>query len=107
MGEIAFGRQDIEDLTAKLNGMEDALSEREKILLLAMLSLAGEALRARGQDEVTGFGIQSVSGIQVTTLTNTPLPPLGDAFSAAAGTQPHLYASLHNGVHIAKVVIES
>jgi hypothetical protein len=71
MGEMTLTAEDIQELLRRLDDMEPALDERQRTLLLAIFSLANEALATRRQDEVTGFGfgMDSLTALVVKTPT--------------------------------------
>lgn len=85
MAEMTLTAQDMVELVQRLDHMEPELDERQRTLLLAVFSLAGEALAARRQDEVAGFAMPSLTGIVVTTPTNGPPPSLTNASVRPAG----------------------
>jgi len=90
MGELTLTVGDIEDLAATLVELEAAFDDRQRTLLLAIFGLAGEALVARRQEEVSGFGTPSLSEIVVTKPTDVATPHRGDALLPGAGQHAYL-----------------
>jgi len=76
MADLSFDGQDIDDLGRKLDQVAAGFDERERLLLVAIITLAREALAARAEAEVTGFGAPSVSNIVVTKDTDSSSPNL-------------------------------
>jgi type VI protein secretion system component Hcp len=83
--EITLNREDMKSLGATLDQVVQTFDDRERVLLLAIIALAGEALAARAGDEVSGFegSAPSVSEIVVTKTTDTASPGL---FESALGS---------------------
>jgi len=95
MGEWTLTVQDIEALAAKLDEVEATFDDRQRALLLAIFRLAGEALVARRQEEVSGFGMPTVSEIVVTKPTDIASPALGDALRPGSGQQTYLSVTMN------------
>ena len=96
MGDVTLTVRDIEDLAAKLNEVEASFDDRRRALLLALFGLAGEALVARRQEEVSGFGTPSVHEIVVTKSTDIASPHLGDALLPGPGQQAYLSFTMND-----------
>jgi len=86
MTGLTMSQSDLENLAAKLDASAGELTERERALLVAVFTLAGEAVAARRQleQEVSGFG---GDGTAVFTLATPggPIPSFGEVVSAHLG----------------------
>ena len=74
----------LQGLAERLAALDDVFDDADKVALLAVFALAGEALDARIDDkvDVAGFGASHV-GIQVNVPSS--LPGLGDGLLGAVG----------------------
>ncbi len=76
----------LEGLAERLAALDDVLDDADKVALLAVFALAGEALDARVDDklDVSGFALNAYNvGIQVGVPSS--LPGLGDGLLGAVG----------------------
>ena len=76
----------LQGLAERLAALDDVFDDADKVALLAVFALAGEALDARIDDklEVAGFALNAYNvGIQVGVPSS--LPGLGDGLLGAVG----------------------
>ncbi len=85
MTDVTLTRDDLASLGRRLDEVVGGFDDRERLMLLALLALAGEALQARADEEadVSGFDREStvptVSEIVVTKSTDSASPNLFQA----------------------------
>jgi hypothetical protein len=83
---VTIDAAQLEGLASRLTELESGLTEDDKVALLAVFALAGEALDARIEDEidVSGFAIDSYHvGLQVGVPST--LPGLGGGLLGSIG----------------------
>jgi hypothetical protein len=78
MAELEFTRREVEDLARKLDSPQSQLSERERVLLLAIFSAASSRVR-RGGAESTGQAEAALANFRE-GLVNAFIPGDGPDF---------------------------
>jgi type VI protein secretion system component Hcp len=98
MPEMTLTREDMQHLGSTLDQMAQTFDERERMLLLAIVELANEALVARAQqDEVTGFEVIH-NPFSITMRQDCASPKLySDSLGQLGGDAPNESVSLSFG----------
>lgn len=73
-------RSTIENLSSKLDKLEDVLTEDERAIFIAVFSLSGKAFAPTTELGTAGINIQPSSEICVEIAEGAMVPPLSKAF---------------------------